>query len=127
MHSNNLAQWLVHRLLEEGALPEHLAFVRTEYKKRRDALVKALRRCCGEKLVFNMPEGEVFISGAGSRLRSYPAGCCTRPPKPGFLLFPARLFILRRTAIGKSAFTLLPTLKIFYLKAPAGWPRHWRA
>lgn len=61
LHSNNLAQWLAHRLLEEGALPEHLAFVRTEYKKRRDALVKALRRCCGEKLVFNMPEGGFYL------------------------------------------------------------------
>jgi DNA-binding transcriptional MocR family regulator len=61
LHSNNLAQWLVHRLLEEGALPAHLAFVRTEYKKRRDTLVKALRRFCGEKLVFDLPEGGFYL------------------------------------------------------------------
>lgn len=61
LHSNNLAQWLVHRFLEEGALPAHLDLVRAEYKKRRDALVKALRRFCGDKLVFEIPEGGFYL------------------------------------------------------------------
>lgn len=61
LHSNNLAQWLLCRLLESGALREHLALVRGEYKKRRDALAKALRRYCGEELSFETPRGGFYI------------------------------------------------------------------
>lgn len=61
LHSNNLAQWLLCRFLESGALQEHLALVRGEYKKRRDALAKALRRYCGADLSFEIPRGGFFI------------------------------------------------------------------
>jgi len=61
LHSNNLAQWLLCRFLESGALEEHLALVRSEYKNRRDALAKALRRYCGPDLSFEIPGGGFFI------------------------------------------------------------------
>ncbi|AEG58854.1 PLP-dependent aminotransferase family protein [Desulforamulus ruminis] len=61
LHSNNLSQWLVHLLLEEGLLDNHLKFVRREYKKRRDALARAIRRYCGEHLQFDLPEGGFYI------------------------------------------------------------------
>ena len=61
LHSNNLAQWLLCRFLASGALEEHLALVRSAYKKRRDALAKALRRYCGPDLSFELPGGGFFI------------------------------------------------------------------
>ncbi|MDQ7791027.1 MAG: PLP-dependent aminotransferase family protein [Clostridia bacterium] len=61
LHTNNLAQWLLCRLLESGALPVHLELVSREYKKRRDALAKALRRQCGDDLSFETPQGGFYL------------------------------------------------------------------
>jgi DNA-binding transcriptional MocR family regulator len=61
LHTNNLAQWLLCRLLENGFLQSHLALVRGEYKKRRDVLAKALRRHCGDALSFEMPQGGFYL------------------------------------------------------------------
>ncbi|NLI14031.1 MAG: PLP-dependent aminotransferase family protein [Peptococcaceae bacterium] len=61
LHSNNLAQILICRLLDQGSLPAHLAFVRAEYKKRRDALVEALRHFCHQDLTFSLPEGGFYL------------------------------------------------------------------
>lgn len=61
LHSNNISQWLIHLLLQEETLELHLNFVRQEYKKRRDTLVKAIRRYCGDDLQFELPEGGFFI------------------------------------------------------------------
>ncbi len=61
LHSNNLAQWLLCRFIAGGVLQEHLAQVRGEYAKRRDALAKALRRYCGADLSYEIPGGGFFI------------------------------------------------------------------
>lgn len=61
LHTNNLAQWLLCRLLKSGSLPAHLAMVRREYKKRRDTLAKALRRHCGDELSFETPQGGFYL------------------------------------------------------------------
>jgi len=60
LNANNITQWLLHRYLEEGRLDDHLAIVRREYKKRRDAMARALRRFC-ENLEFDFPEGGYYI------------------------------------------------------------------
>lgn len=61
LNSNNITQWLTHKYLEEGYLGEHLALLRGEYKKRRDTMVKSLRRFCGDDLDFNIPDGGYYI------------------------------------------------------------------
>jgi DNA-binding transcriptional MocR family regulator len=61
LHSNNLSQWLLHLFLQQVNLEDHLAFLRTEYKKRRDALVRAIRRSCGDDLVFAVPDGGFYL------------------------------------------------------------------
>lgn len=61
LHSNNLAQILLCRLLEQGYLPAHLELVRGEYKKRRDALAQALRHFCRQELTFDIPEGGFYL------------------------------------------------------------------
>lgn len=61
LHSNNIAQWLLCRLLESGAFSEHLNLIRGEYRKRRDVLNKALRRDCGDSLSFALPGGGFYL------------------------------------------------------------------
>ncbi|MTI81667.1 MAG: PLP-dependent aminotransferase family protein [Firmicutes bacterium] len=61
LHSNNFSQLLVHLYLEAGCLEEHLSMVRNEYKKRRDAMVKALKRYFDNNLQFKIPEGGFYI------------------------------------------------------------------
>lgn len=61
LHSNNFSQWLINLYLEQGYLKEHLQLVRKEYKKRRDSLVKALRRYIGEDIIFDVPEGGFYL------------------------------------------------------------------
>ncbi|MFZ5610925.1 hypothetical protein P378_05450 [Desulforamulus profundi] len=61
LHSNNFTQWLVHLFLENGYFDEHLRMVRKEYKKRRDGLVKAVRRYLGNHLLFEVPGGGFYL------------------------------------------------------------------
>jgi len=61
LHSNNIAQWLVHMFLEGGYLADHLSLVRREYKKRRDTMAKALRRFCGDAIDFALPDGGFYF------------------------------------------------------------------
>ncbi|MDF2564207.1 MAG: transcriptional regulator, GntR family with aminotransferase domain containing protein [Massilibacillus sp.] len=61
LHSNNLSQIILHIFLEGGYLTNHLSLIRTEYKKRRDAMVHALRHYCNDYLEFTIPEGGFYI------------------------------------------------------------------
>ncbi|AFQ45390.1 PLP-dependent aminotransferase family protein [Desulfosporosinus meridiei] len=61
LHSNNIAQWLVTMFLNEGKLAPHLETVRREYKKRRNAMTKALQRLCANDLEFTVPEGGCYF------------------------------------------------------------------
>lgn len=74
LHSNNIAQWLLQLFLTDGNhLAEHLTLVRQTYKKRRDAMAKALRRLCGDNLDFALPDGGFYF---WCRLRQ--SGTCRR-------------------------------------------------
>ncbi len=61
LHSNNLAQWLLHRFLAAGELDSHLAAVRREYRQRRDATAHALRRYAGDGLSYAVPSGGFYF------------------------------------------------------------------
>ncbi len=61
LHSNSLSQIILHTCLEEDYLTNHLATVRMEYKKRRDAMIGAIRRFCSGYITFNMPEGGFYL------------------------------------------------------------------
>lgn len=61
LHSNNLAQWLLLRFIDEGLLSEHLATVRAEYRKRRDAMAQALGRYAGGQLNYSVPVGGFYF------------------------------------------------------------------
>ncbi len=61
LHSNSLSQILLHTCLGEEFLTNHLSTVRMEYKKRRDAMVSAIRRYCNGYMDFNIPEGGFYL------------------------------------------------------------------
>jgi DNA-binding transcriptional MocR family regulator len=61
LHSSNLSQRLLYDYLTADLLDDHLAFVRTEYKKRRDFVASALRRYCGPYLTFTLPAGGFYF------------------------------------------------------------------
>lgn len=61
LHSNNFSQWLINFYLEQGYFEDHLNFIRSEYKKRRDSLVKAIRRYLENNVHFNVPGGGFYL------------------------------------------------------------------
>lgn len=61
LHSNNLAQKMVHLFLAENLLPGHLSAVRKEYKNRRDAMIGAIRQYCSKNLDFDIPGGGFYL------------------------------------------------------------------
>lgn len=63
LHTNNLAQIVANHILTENFLPLHLAMTRREYKKRRNAMVAALRKYCNPQIDFDVPEGGFYIWG----------------------------------------------------------------
>ena len=61
LHSANLSQWLLYLFLKEGLLPSHTDFIRSVYKKRRDAAVSAIRRYCGDNIFAATPDGGFYL------------------------------------------------------------------
>jgi 2-aminoadipate transaminase len=61
-HTQNLAQLVVCELVEQGVLDTHLATLRTEHRRRRDAMVHALRQHVpAGQLRFSIPEGGMYL------------------------------------------------------------------
>jgi DNA-binding transcriptional MocR family regulator len=60
--TQNLSQLVVSELLETGVFDRHLAALRGEHRRRRDAMVRALRQAVpAGKLRFSVPEGGLFL------------------------------------------------------------------
>lgn len=61
-HTQNLSQLAVAELIETGAFDRHLGHLRGEHRRRRDAMVKALRQSVpGDQLRFAVPEGGLYL------------------------------------------------------------------
>jgi DNA-binding transcriptional MocR family regulator len=61
-HTQNLVQLVVGRLIEGGMFDRHLAAIRVEHRRRRDAMVRALQRAVPPgALRFAVPEGGLFL------------------------------------------------------------------
>lgn len=58
--TNPVTQAVVYHFCQRGLLEEHISKMRGEYRKRRDAMIAALRRHC-PTLTFTEPEGGYFI------------------------------------------------------------------
>ena len=61
LHSNNPAQRLIDRFLRRGLLDEQLARARTEYRQRRDVMLRSLEREAPTGLTWNRPDGGIYL------------------------------------------------------------------
>ena len=61
-HTQNLSQLAVAELIESGAFDRHVHALRGEHRRRRDAMVKAMRQQVpAGKLRFAIPEGGLYL------------------------------------------------------------------
>jgi len=61
-HTQNLAQLVVSVLIEDGTLDAHLATLKAEHRRRRDAMVHALRQHVpAPQLRFGVPDGGMYL------------------------------------------------------------------
>lgn len=61
LHSNYLAQRIVHRYVQDNNLEEHLAQVRAVYRRQRNVMVEAIEELFPEEVQFTRPEGGMFV------------------------------------------------------------------
>lgn len=61
LHTATPNQWVMERFLREGHLQRHLERVRPEYRKRRDAMLAALRPLADLGLRWVEPEGGYYV------------------------------------------------------------------
>jgi DNA-binding transcriptional MocR family regulator len=62
LHTPTLSQLMLAELLESGAFDRHLGTLRAEHRRRRDALVAALRQHVpAERLRFAVPDGGLYL------------------------------------------------------------------
>src|SRR5262249_37605290 len=61
-HTQNLSQLVVCELVENGTMDAHLTTLRAEHKRRRDAMVHALRQQVpAAQLRFTVPDGGMYL------------------------------------------------------------------
>ncbi len=61
-HTQNLSQMVICELVEQGVLDRHLATLKAEHRRRRDAMVQALRQQVPPgQLRFGVPDGGMYL------------------------------------------------------------------
>ena len=61
-HTQNLSQLVIGALVEQGVLDRHLAALTAEHRRRRDAMVQALRQHVpAAQLRFSVPDGGMYL------------------------------------------------------------------
>jgi DNA-binding transcriptional MocR family regulator len=61
-HTQNLSQLVMCEMVEEGVLDRHLALLTAEHRRRRDAMVQALRQQVPDgQLRFAVPDGGMYL------------------------------------------------------------------
>jgi DNA-binding transcriptional MocR family regulator len=61
LHPSTFGQWIINELIVGGHLGRHIRDLRTEYVRRRDATVAALRAGAAEHLSWTTPEGGFYV------------------------------------------------------------------
>jgi DNA-binding transcriptional MocR family regulator len=61
LHANSISQWIVDRFLSSGKLEEHLKYICSEYRKKRDIMIEALLDNPVDGLEWNKPLGGFYI------------------------------------------------------------------
>jgi DNA-binding transcriptional MocR family regulator len=61
-HTQNLSQLVIGEMVEKGVLDRHLATLKAEHRRRRDAMVQALRQHVpAAHLRFSVPDGGMYL------------------------------------------------------------------
>lgn len=61
LHSNFLSQRIIHRLLQDHDIEEHLTRIRVLYKNQKDSMIDMICRYFPEEIQYTNPEGGMFI------------------------------------------------------------------
>jgi len=61
MQGDQVLEYAVAELLEEGEIQRHIRRVRREYRARRDTLIDALNEHLGDRLTFEVPAGGIAL------------------------------------------------------------------
>jgi len=61
LHTNSLVQHILARYLQETDSPAHVARIKAEYKRRKDAMLTALAREFPPEVTWSLPEGGMFL------------------------------------------------------------------
>lgn len=61
LHSNHLAQRIVHQYLMDNDIDEHVMKIRAAYKKRRDFMIAMMAEHFPEEVKYTEPEGGMFL------------------------------------------------------------------
>ena len=61
LHTSTFTQEVAAKYLASGRLEARLPSIRTAYRERNEALAAALERHLGDRIVYNRPEGGMFL------------------------------------------------------------------
>lgn len=61
LHTTIFNQMVIYEVAKDGFLDEHIARLRTVYRKRRDAMLAALDRCMPPEVEWTHPDGGLFL------------------------------------------------------------------
>lgn len=61
LHTDGLVQRVVNVMVRGGGLPEHIEMLRTEYRRRRDAMLEALAEHFPKEASWTHPRGGLFV------------------------------------------------------------------
>lgn len=94
LHANSMAQYILHEFLQRGFLDSHLQAVRQEYVKRRDAVVKALKKYAPPGLTWSVPAGGLYLWCRLPQVLNDSTGLLRQAVKQGVSFMPGEAFFI---------------------------------
>jgi 2-aminoadipate transaminase len=61
LHTNLFAQYVIYEFAQDGALDRHIETIKTEYHKRRDAMLRAMKEFFPDTISWTKPDGGLFL------------------------------------------------------------------
>ncbi len=61
LHTNTLCQYLIYEYVNAGKLEPHIELLKTDYKAKRDTMLKALKDTFPSEIKWTEPEGGLFL------------------------------------------------------------------
>jgi len=61
LHTNTFAQYVIYEYAKDGALDRHIEILKTAYRERRDAMLRAMSEFFPDTVTWTRPEGGLFL------------------------------------------------------------------